>query len=232
VSVLTALQSAAIRIVGERPAVFFGSSGQTEIELCDLLNEVARDVVDYADWQGLTKLATISGDGATADFNLPPDYARQLLRSDMMDVNSWLWGYCRVTDINDFTYWKERGFTGFPGGWIIYQDQIHFAPAPSDGVTATYPYISRNYAVDSGTLETKPAFDSDTDTFKLEERLLTLGLVWRWREQKKLDFSGDQEAFTLALSDAAAKDKGSRIYRSGRRTPMRGTYLAWPWELG
>ena len=91
-SVLSALQSASIRLVGEKPAVFFGSSGQTEIELCDLLNEVARDILDFADWQGLTKIATISGDGETADFDFPADYSRQLLRSDMLDASSWFWG--------------------------------------------------------------------------------------------------------------------------------------------
>lgn len=231
-TILTALQSAAIRLVGERPSVFFGSSEQMHIELCDLINEVANDIVDFADWQGLTKLAQINGDGTTTEFALPPDYSRQLLHADIQDTNSWLWGYCRVTDINDFTYWRDRGFTGFPGCWIIYQNQIHFSPAPSDGTTATYPYISNQYAVSGDTLEPKAQFDADTDTFKLNERLLTLGLVWRWREMKKMDFSGDQEAFMLALSESAAKDKGSRIYRSGRRTPMRGTYLAWPWQLG
>lgn len=195
-----------------------------------MVNEVARDVMDYADWQGLTKLATIAGDGVVEVFDLPADYARQLLRSDIQDTTSWLWGYEHCTDINDFLHWKDRGFTGLPGAWILYQDKLNFAPAPTGN--ATYPYISRNYAVDSGTLAAKPVFDADTDAFILDERLLTLGLVWRWREQKKLDFAGDQEAFTLALSVAAAKDKGSRVYRRGRRFAMRGTHIAWPWTLG
>lgn len=229
-AILTALQAATIRLVGQRPSVFFGSTNQLEIELCDLINEVATDVASAQDWQGLTKLHTITGDGATETFNLPADYESQLQRSDVQDLDSWAWGYYHITDINDFLFQQARNFGPFPGGWIIYEGKMHFAPPPTG--SATFPYISKNYAVDAGTLAPKAQFDADTDTFVLPERLLTLGLVWRWREQKKLDFTGDQEAFTLALSQYANKDKGSRIYRKGRRTFARGTYLAWPYELG
>lgn len=229
---LAAMQSAAIRLVGQRPSVFFGSQGQLEIELCDLVNEVAKVITDYADWQGLTRLATITGDGEETEFALPDDYSRQLLRSDVQDLDSWAWGYTRITDINDFLYQSRLGFTTLPGSWILLENKMQFAPAPADGATATYPYITANYATATDTLEPKSAFSADTDAFALPERLLTLGLVWMWREMKKLDFTGDQEAFNAALNDTAAKDKGSRIYRSGRRRFMRGTYVAWPWELG
>lgn len=229
---LAAMQSAAIRLVGQRPSVFFGSSGQLEIELCDLVNEVAAEITYYADWQGLTKLHTITGDGVENEFALPADYARQLIRSDVQDLESWAWGYTRITDINDFLYQSRLGFAPFPGGWILYGNLMQFAPAPADGSTATFPYISSHFATATDTLSTKAAFSADTDTFALPERLLTLGLVWKWREMKKLDFTGDQEAFNSALNETAAKDKGSRIYRSGRRLPMRGTYPAWPYTLG
>src|SRR3546814_14852216 len=67
-----------------------------------------------------------------------------------------------------------------------------------------------------------------SDTFLLPERLLTLGLVWRWRENKKLDATGDQEAFIKALDEYAAKDKGSRVIRSRSRLRLPGTHIAWP----
>lgn len=229
-TILTALQSATIRLVGQRPSVFFGSTNQTEIELCDLINEVAADIVSAAEWQALTNIHTITGDGATDVFPLPDDYESQLQRSDLQDLPSWAWGYAHITDINDFLFQKARNFLPVPGGWIIYQDKFHFAPAPTG--TATFPYTSKNYAVDAASLQPKAQFDADTDTFVLPERLLTLGLVWKWREQKKLDFTGDQESYELALSQYATKDKGSRVYRSGRRAFTRNTRLAWPWQLG
>src|SRR3546814_14673647 len=71
-----------------------------------------------------------------------------------------------------------------------------------------------------------------SDTFLLPERLLTLGLVWRWRENKNLDATGDQEAFIKALDEYAAKDKGSRVIRSRSRLSLPGPHIDWPYELG
>lgn len=224
-----AMRSASIRLAGQGLTTFFEATGILEMELCDLIDEVAMDICIYQDWQRLVKVHDLAGDGATEAFNLPSDYSRQLLVSDMQDLQSWAWGYEHVTDINDFLYQKNRGAILSPGMWIIYGNQFNFAPAPTG--PATFPYVSRNYAYDSATLTYKPSFTQDTDEFvltadnKANERLLTLGLVWKWREMKKLDFSGDQEAFALALNQYGSKDGGSNVIKWGggeRRGP-------WPW---
>lgn len=230
-TVLNAMQSAALRLMGNQPQPMFGGSGTLELELCDLVNEVAQDVVQYRDWQGLVKMATITGDGVTDSFPIPADYSRMMLNSVVMPENSWFWGYIHYLDINSFIWDKQRGFPGFPGGWIMVQDELQFSPAPGATSIANYPYISSFYArADTGT--TKAAFTADTDTFLLPERLLTLGLVWRWREQKKLDATGDQEMFIKALDEYAAKDGGSRIQRRRSSIPLGGTFPSWPWALG
>lgn len=231
-AILAAMQSAALRVTGDRPTVFFGSTRKTEQELADLANEVAADIAKSHDWQALTSVRTMNGDGTTVLFNLPGDYDRMLVNTDIQDTTSWAWGYRHITDMNDFLYWQARDFQPSPGGWTIYGNAMHFVPAPPDGQNAVFPYISRFYARDSGTQALKGAFDADTDTFLLPERLLTLGLVWRWRENKGLPFDGDQEAFMKAISEYAAKDRGSSVYRRRPRMTFPGTALAWPWELG
>lgn len=228
-TVLTALQSAALRLMGQKPSAFFGAAGQLELELTDLANEVAADIAKYQDWQALTKIGTVTGDGTTTSFNLPADYDRMLVNTNVADLTSWFWGYCTFADLNAFLYAEARDFNAAPGGWVIYGNQLRFAPAPT--ATATFPYISAYWAIDTSTAP-KAAFTADTDAFALPERLLTLGLIWRWRENKKLDASGDQEAFIKALDEYAAKDRGSRVYRKNARRGIPGTHLAWPYELG
>lgn len=223
-TVASAMQSASLRVAGERPTTFFGSSDQLALEMCDLVNDVARDVSEYQDWQRLTRVYSITGDGATETFPMPDDYDRQLINADMQDLQSWAWGYEHITDINDFLYQRQRGMILTPGAWIIYGGLIHFTPSPAGD--ASFPYISKNYAVGSDQ-QRKPAFDADTDSFILDEHLLTLGLVWRWREQKKLDFTGDQANFEKALNERGAKDAGSKVIRyGGRMFNRRG---ASPW---
>lgn len=229
--ILAAMQSAAIRLMGQKPSTFFGATDTFAVEITDLVNEVAEDVAKYQDWQALTRTGTVTGDGTTTDFDLPPDYDRMLQNASVADLSSWFWGFAAYRDINAFLYDQARGFTGVPGGWIIYTDKLRFAPAPSASQIATFPYITQNWATDASTAA-KAAFTADTDTFALPERLLTLALVWRWREGKKLDASGDQEAFVKALDEYAAKDSGARVYRRNGRRRFPGTHLAWPYELG
>lgn len=224
-----ALQSASMRLIGRKPAVFFGASETFEMELCDWSNEVAQDIAKYQDWQALIAVAELTGNGAIETFDLPTDYDRQIQTAEVQGNTGWAWGYRRFTDLNAFLFDQARGFHGFPGGWIIYGGKVRFAPAPSDA--AMYPYITKNWAK-SSTGTAKLAFTSDDDEFLLPERLITLGVVWRWRENKKLDASGDQEAFIKALDEYAAKDKGARIYRSSSRRSFPGTHVAWPYELG
>lgn len=237
-TILDAMQSAAIRLIGTKPQVFFGASisdDTFELEITDLINEVAKDICKYADWQALTKTRTITGDGATEVFALDDDYDRQILVTEIQDTDSWFWGYEHVPNITDFIFYKNRGFNLItPGIWCMFNNELNFWPAPASGATATFPYVSLNYAVpQSGTATA--AFATDTDSFIIRggERLLTLGLIWRWRENKKLDYTGDQEQFMLLIDQLAAKDKGSSVYRSNSRSFRRlNTRAAWPFELG
>lgn len=230
-AILAAMQSAATRLIGQRPSTFFGGSGAFEREITDFVNEVATDVAKYQDWQALIRIGTITGDGTTTAFDLPADYDRMLQNTSIADLTNWFWGFGAYTDINAFLYAEAQGFDPFPGGWIIYGNQIRFSPAPAAAQVATFPYITTQWALDVSTAP-KTAFDNDTDSFVLQERLLTLGLVWRWRENKKLDATGDQEAFIKALDEYAVKDRGARVYRSNARRHFPGTHPAWPWELG
>jgi len=230
-AILAAMQAAAIRLVGKKPTVFFGANGALEIEFCDLLNEVAADIAASHDWQALTRIYTLTADGTSSEYPFPSDYDRQLLKSNVQDPENWIYGYRHVPDINEFSYIQNRGFQLFPGIWTIYGGNMQFTPPPRAGQSAYYPYVSKNWAQASGGTS-KAAFDADTDAFLLPERLLTLGLIWRWRDNKNLDYTGDQEAFVKAIDEYSARDGGSRIYRSGVRRSLPNTVTAFPWALG
>lgn len=221
-AILAALQSAAVRLVGRRPATFFQSNQQLEIELCDFINEVAQDVAKYQDWQALVRVASIGGSDSVA---LPSDYDRMTIDADVQNAANWMWGYQHILDMNEYLFRKNSGWSPWPGGWIMYQDRIHFSPSPTGA--AQFPYITKHWARPANGGADKPAFTEDTDSFLLPERLLTLGLVWRWRENKKLDFTGDQDAYAKALDEYGTKDGGSRVMRFGPRRRPLSTSVPW-----
>lgn len=218
---LSVMRDAAMLCIKRRPDVFFSSQGRVEQEFVTLLNMVARDIAESHDWQRITKIGELNGDGVTPSFPFPDDYDRMVQASSMADGKSWFLGYTHVTDINDWIAFKRGAMVWVPPGiWTILNNRIEFMPPVGQSSQALLPYISRDIVRgQDGTL--KPTFTDDNDEFILSERVLMLGLVWRWREANHLDSTGDQLNYEKELSTHAARDKGARVIRRG------GDY-SWP----
>lgn len=229
-AVLDAIQSAILRADGSQVQEVYASTEQICIEMADLANDVATDIMKSQDWRDLTKIHTITGDGLTFDFPLPADFDRMVMASYLQDNQSWFWGYYNIPTVNEWMEWKQSGFLGtLPGGWIMLAGQMSFVPAPTG--SASYPYVSKLYAKDANGIP-KAQFTHDTDTFVLDERLITLGCIWRWREQKGLEYAEDMQNYELALTQAQSRDKGARVIRSHDRRRFGTFGTAYPWPLG
>jgi len=235
-TILSALQSAMVRLVGRRPNTIFSTTNQTELELADLATEVATDIMKSHEWQALTKIETIVGDGVATAFDKPSDYDRMCQGQAMHDGNSWFWNYTPAADLNEWLYLQSGGWEALnPGWWILLENQFQFYPAPSGN--APYPYISKNFARSApasgtGIITPKAAFTADDDTFLLDDRLITLGVIWRYREQKGMGYAEDMATYEMALSQEQARDKGSRVIRRNSRNVPSGVSTGWPWPLG
>ena len=221
-TIQTVVQSAALRIAGTVPAAVFSSTDQVVVEMRDLVQDVAMEIVKAAEWRDLTKIGTLTG---ASSFPLPANFDRMLTGQGMQDQGGWFWGYQPFGDVSEYLMAVNGQIpTLTPGGWIIFDEAFNFHPAPSG--TATYPYISKFYAKsDVGVL--MAAFDSDTDTFILSERLLTLGLIWRYRAQKGLDYSEDMATYSTALDQLSNSDKGARILRLDSVSRLPGARMAY-----
>lgn len=223
---LSAMRDASVLLIKRKPDVFFSSTGRFEMELTTLLNQVAKDIAEANDWQSLMKISELAGDGVTESFPMPADYSRMMLASSMADAHSWFLGYTHVTDINDWLAFKRGAMAWVPPGvWTLMDNRFQFLPPVSSGTKALLPYISKNIVrASDGSL--KSEFTADSDTFVLDERLLTLALIWRWRETNHLDSTGDQLNFEKVLSEKAGRDKGARAIRKG------GNYdWPFPWRF-
>jgi hypothetical protein len=99
---------------------------------------------------------------------------------------------------------------------------ILITPTPSAGNTCAYEYISKNWCQSSG-LTAQAAWAADTDTAKLDEELLALDLIWRWREAKKLDSQAERQTFEHYLANTimndGARQRISTTYAMTDRVP-------------
>lgn len=230
-TLLTACQSAAVRLIGLKPSTFLSSSEPFEMKMVDLANDVARDIAESYDWQALTALKEYPGDGTTVGFDLPTDYSRMLVDGDVARANWYTWHYLGARDLNIWRNLVNGLSTPNPGYWIILNNQMQFQPPISNGDTAQFYYISKNFARAADN-STKPAFTADSDTFVLDETLLTLGLIWRYRSQERLEYAEDMANYEKAFAERSGRDKGSRVLTLGRRNRSGDIRFAYPMSLG
>lgn len=87
-------------------------------------------------------------------------------------------------------------------------------PIPPAGQTIAYEYISSYWAKSSAN-QAKATFTSDDDTSYLDEELLTLGLRWRWKSDKNLDYAEDMATYERAVALALADDGGASALNIG-----------------
>lgn len=197
-TVASVMQNASLRLIGRKPQEFFSSGNTFEQKLVSLVNEVAIDIARSHDWSRLLRvvnLSTSQSDGAS----LPDDY-------DRMPVGQGIPGYRHETDMREWA-------NSYGPSWHIKEGKVYFN-GPTAGLVA-FPYISTNYAINNDGVELSE-FKSDADSFVLDNRLMTLGLIWRWREMERLDSAGDMEQFQKAFSEQAARDGGSRVIATRR----------------
>lgn len=229
-TVLTAAQAAASYLVGRRPTALYSSSDPMDVELAALANEAAVDIAKSCDWQRLTKLNTVNGDGVTEAFPLPSDYDRMTLGTDVHSSTWFERRYVRAATLDDWLDLKILAPGIPPGYWIILGGAFNVLPTIGTGDNATFYYQS-NLIVQPATGAAKTQFTADNDSFILSERLLKLALIWRWKALKRMDYQEDMRNYEIALSQEQARDQGARKYRSGLR-PQGNFSLAYPWPLG
>jgi hypothetical protein len=217
-TVLSSCQAAGMRLTGTRPQTVFSTTDRFSQELADLATETAIGIAKAHDWQALTKKHTIAGDGVTTSFALPSDYDRMPIKANVYSTRS-LIALLPVRDIDQWLEFEIEPVVGHPGYWIILGGQFQILPAMGASETAKFYYISSE--IISNGVGNKKEFSTDSDTFKLSERLLTLGIIWRWRAQKRLEYAEDIQNYQIALNEEIGRDQGSNILAIGRgRVPI------------
>ena len=71
------------RVGVEVPTVVASSTDRTMVEMLSIANEMATSIVDAYDWQTLSLIYTITGDGTTESHALPADYRRMLKKAQV-----------------------------------------------------------------------------------------------------------------------------------------------------
>lgn len=236
-TVLSVIQDVCLAVGVTRPDQVFSSTAREHQELASLARECAKMIAYDSghDWTKLKTIGTFTGDGATGSFDLPADFYRLLRRASMWPSATPSMPYNFIADTDQWFGALQGGF-GLIGAWTMIGEQVHIRVGGSTGYlgntnTAQFYYLTSNYAKDlAGVL--KADFTADDDTFRLNERLLKLALIYRWKQDKGTDYSEALSDFQNTLFEQIGNDGGSKLITVGGRGSFPGVTTAYPWQLG
>lgn len=88
---------------------------------------------------------------------------------------------------------------------------IYMTPTPSADQTVAYEYVSTKWCQSSGgTAQTNWAADTDIPRIGIDqtitEEVITLGVIWRFRKSRGLEYEADRETHARAVLDLIMRD--------------------------
>ena len=225
-SLLSVCQNVCTVIGLDIPDAVASATDREYVELLAVANEMAARIANGHEWQKLSAVQTMTGDGVREDFDLPDNFDRMLVKAQVWSSSL----ETALSPISDLDRWLELDVQSFDfvvNAWTIYGGQMHIKPALGSCVTAKFFYQT-DEIVSSGGGALKKQFDADDDVFRLDERLLELGTIWQWRAHKGLPYAEDMATYEATLAREVMRDKGSKMLRIGSVRMPRDVRTAYP----
>src|SRR5580765_4401382 len=112
------------------------NANRTMQEMLSLANEMAQRIAyDTRDWTQLKTTVTYTGDGVATAFNLPADYQRMLLSSNVWRSASNLSPMVFIPDTDEWLNRRVRNYYNGQGEWTLLGRQIMVQPIMPVGET-------------------------------------------------------------------------------------------------
>lgn len=188
------------------PSSLFGSSDPNAPLLIALAQEEGEELSRRHDWQVLKAATAQASLAAELQSALPADFDRLLPDGELWNRTLGLM-YAGPTDDTTWGRIKALNITSGVGHWRLVQGNLVITPATAAGQTLSFPYMSKNFAL-SNVGVPKSVFTADTDTVLLPERLISLGIIWRWKKDKGFDYAEHMATYEREFERAASRDRG------------------------
>lgn len=201
-----------------------GNTDATAVQIKAIANNELRALSEAFDWPMLeTEYSFATVDGTSA-YALPSDY-RKVVQHSVFDASE----YYSIKGSMPIAEWNIRKY-GLLGGIsrrsfrLNYDSDgnpfLNLTPTPSSANTLVLLYFGTDYARDAGGT-VKPQYVLDTDVSRVPERMVELGIRWRFKRAKGLDHSAELAEYNSSVRQqyAARKDSPDIFVGGMRRDP-------------
>ena len=185
------------------------SSADTKIQqVVELSAEAGQEIGRRYPWQVLTKEGTFTTlateiQGTMSSIASDLDYI----------INDTIWNRTLRRPVfgpKVAQQWQQSKAFALNGPWSSYRiqgDSLRMYPVPVAGQKCYFDYLSRNWVTTSvgGTAST---WTNDNDVPLLDDQLLTLDTIWRWKAAKGLEYAEDFAKSERRIQDLMTRDAG------------------------
>ena len=212
---LLTLAQAACDIIGmPRPTSVMAGADQTARTMLSLAQREGRALARRWTWTALRKQQTFTTVAQTVQTGaVPSDFDRM--------VSETFWNRTdQERVVGPVTPEEWQGLVAsvalpIESAFQMRAGQIELYPVPTAGETHAYEYVSSQWCQSAGGTG-QSAWAADTDTGLLDEELTTLGLVWRFKQSRGLDYAEDMTTYEEQVLQAMARDGTRRTARLAR----------------
>ncbi len=210
-TLLTICQNVVDEVGFNKINIIAGNNSKDARQLLQFANREGDSLSRAKRWNALTSEHLFVLVDGIQSYDLPSDF-RFIVPSTTWDrdnnrmvatpLNSKEWQY--------FKGWASIG--GMNRRARIRNNKIEFEQAitaADAGNTIAFEYISKYWAQTDGGVA-KAKFTLDNDIPRLDEELITLGIKWRFKKEKGLDWEEDFAEYKLLKMEAMARDGGAR----------------------
>jgi hypothetical protein len=209
-SLLSIVQTVAQRVGITVPTVAIASTDSNIQQVISFVNEDGSELAARYGWQEITNeanFATVASGNSQGSIQAlaGPDF-NYVLNETMWDRTT----RRPVFGPKTAAEWQQLQAQFVNGPWWQYRirgNQVLFIPTPPAGDQIYFEWVSKWWCTSTGgTVQTASAMVADTDIGILDERLITLGAIWRYKAGKKLDYAEDFDKAEAAIMDAMSRN--------------------------
>lgn len=214
-SLLTIVSDAMTQCGLTAPTLVYASTDAT-VKLFMNLAQVEGDALSRATaWRGLKTSGTITGDGTTTQFALPAAFHRFMTPYPFWLDNHPSSPLFKVGDAELLSFQVAETQPTRPV-WRMKGEFIEFYPAPDSGEIIKYEYLSQYW------ISGRARWSADDNTCVIPERLISLGLVWRFKQAKGFDYAEDFRSYQIERNKEMMVEGGVQTIRA--RSHFLGDY--------
>lgn len=232
---LQIIQDAMGRLGLNQPTAVISSTDPAVLQMLSLLNEEGVELAERCTWQALnntSQFTTVAAEIQGTIEGLAPGM-RYIL-------NDTIWNRTLRRPIfgplspQEFQQQKAMFINGPWNQYRIYGNNLTIFPIPVAGNTCNFEYVTRYWSTDVTGTTGKEYFSADSDITLLDSNLMTLGLIWRWREAKGLLFDSAFQKYETKFKTISSRDASKPTLNMGgvRYDILPGVFVpAGNWNL-